>query len=178
MRCAHAHHRLLTALTAALLFLAWGVGRAKPHAKHAARDQIVAVENQWVKAQLQGDVAAMDKLLSPDFLGIITTGEVVTKTQQLDRMRNRVLVLRSLEISDMRVKLLGQQAASVTSLAKLEGTSDGHPLLGSFRYTHVYQRLPNGAWTITNFEATRIPGSLGKALAEGPAPGNSPGPQL
>ena len=138
--------------------------QAKPHAKHMARDEVIALENQWVKAQLQGDVPAMDKLLSPDFLGITAFGEVVTKAQQLERMRSRAVSIRSLEISDVRVKLLGQHAASVTSLATLDGSSDGHPMTGSFRYTHVYQRLPGGMWTITNFEATRIPGSGGGKL--------------
>ena len=72
-------------------------------------------------------------------------------------MTGRTIVIRSLQISDVRVKLLGQHAASVTSLAQMDGTSDGHNLTGSFRYTHVYEKLPNGVWTITNFEATRIP---------------------
>lgn len=166
MRRFPAPPRLILAVATAVVLLAPEPLRAKPHAKQAAKDQITAVENLWVKAQLQGDIAAMDRLLSPDFLGIITTGEVVTKTQQLDRMRNRVLVLRSLAISDVRVKLLGRHAASVTSLAKLDGTSDGHPLTGSFRYTHVYERLPNGMWTITNFEATRIPERVGRTVGE------------
>ena len=167
MRCFPGQHGTLAAIAAALLLLLPAGLQAKPHAKHAARDQILAIENQWVKAQLQGDVAAMDKLLSPDFLGIITTGEVVTKSQQLDRMRNRELVLKALDISDVRVKLIGLHAASVTSLAKVDGASGGHPLVGSFRYTHVYERLPNGLWVITNFEATRIPGSGRRPVEDG-----------
>ena len=120
---------------------------------------MISLENQWVKAQIQGDVAAMDRLLSPDFLGITSGGEVETKAQQLDHMRDHSLEIRSLQISDVRVKLLGQHAASVTSLAQLDGSREGHPLTGSFRYTHVYQKLPNGMWSITNFEATRIRGA-------------------
>ena len=157
MRCSCRRRPLLTAAVVALL-CGPGTLWAKPHDKQAARDQSVALENLWVKAQAQGDVAAMDKLLSPDFLGITMTGEVVTKTQQMDRMRTRTLVIRSMQISDLRVKLLGQDAASVTSLAQLDGTSEGTLLTGRFRYIHVYKRLANGIWSITNFEATRIPG--------------------
>ena len=166
MRCFRPS-RLLAVTAASLLLCVSGVLQAKPHAKHRSRDQVVALENLWVKAQIQGDPAAMDKLLSPDFLGITASGEVVTKAQQLDRMRNRTLVIQSLTISDVRVKLLGEHAASVTCLAQINGTADGHPLVGSFRYTHVYQRQASGAWTITNFEATRIPGS-GRAGAASP----------
>ncbi len=159
MRCLPSHRAVLTAALAAALLPGPACLQAKPHAKHAARDQVIALENQWAKAQTQDDVAAMDKLLSPDFLGITASGEVVTKMQQLDRMRNRTVVIRSLQLSDVRVKLLGQHAASVTSLAEIDGTADGHPLVGRFRYTHVFQKLPNGVWSITNFEATRIPHS-------------------
>jgi hypothetical protein len=58
----------------------------------------------------------------------------------------------------MKIKLIGQRAAIVTSLARVEGTNDGRPLHGNFRYTRVYQRLPGTTtWRITSFEATRVP---------------------
>jgi ketosteroid isomerase-like protein len=55
------------------------------------------------------------------------------------------------------VKLIGS-IAIVTSRAEVEGTNDGVPVRGTFRYTRVYQRLPSGMWKITSFEATRVPG--------------------
>ena len=175
MRFACAYRRLVVAAFVVVFGLLPAAGAlwAKPHAKHVARDEVADMENQWVKFQIAGDAQGMDKLLSQDFLGITATGEVVTKAQQLDRMKNRELVVRSLHISDVRVKLLGQRAAIVTSLAQLDGTSEGHPLVGSFRYTHVYQKLPNGMWSITNFEATRIRGgamTVGSAGSDGSLP--------
>jgi len=49
--------------------------------------------------------------------------------------------------------------AVVTSLAEVDGTNDGTPMHGNYRYMRVYSRLPSGTWKITNFEATRV-GSL------------------
>jgi ketosteroid isomerase-like protein len=134
-----------------------GISHLGEH-KRAAHTQIEALETQWQQAQLAGDAPAMDKLLSDDYLGITATGEVVTKAQQLDHMRARKLTVTNLVTSDLKIKLIGQ-IAIVTSRAQLDGTSDGDPLHGEFRYTRVYQRLPNGVWKITNFEATRIPRS-------------------
>ncbi len=57
--------------------------------KHAAKQQVEALEEQWRQAQLGGDVATMDKLLSDDYIGITMTGQVNTKAQQLDRMQAR-----------------------------------------------------------------------------------------
>jgi ketosteroid isomerase-like protein len=128
--------------------------------KHEAKRQVEALEEEWRTAQLAGDVAAMDKLLSDDYIGISMTGQVNTKAQQLDRVRNHKVVLSRLDLEEMQVKLVGS-IAIVTSKAQVEGTNDGVPVQGTFRYTRVYQRLPSGQWKITSFEATRVPDSRG-----------------
>jgi len=144
-------------MTALIMLLPLPAVAAKPHHKREAREQILALEQQWRTAQLNNDIPAMDKLLSDDYLGISSGGDVLTKAQQLDRMRTRALSLTSLELSDIKIKLVGQ-IAIVNSLARTTGTSDSVRLDGSFRYTRVYQHLPSGAWKITNFEITRIRG--------------------
>ena len=125
--------------------------------KHAAKQQVEALEEQWRQAQLAGDVATMDKLLSDDYIGISMTGQVNTKAQQLDRMRLHKVALVKLDLGDRQVKLIGS-IAIVTSRAEVEGTNDGAVIKGTYRYTRVYQRLPSGVWKITSFEATRVPG--------------------
>ncbi len=123
--------------------------------KHLEREQIVALEHDWQQAMLSNDVPAMDNLLSDDYLGISANGEVFTKAQQLDHMRDRQFVITGLETSDRKIKLVGN-IAIVTSLAQVEGTIDNQTLHGLYRYTRVYQRLPGGIWKITNFEGTPI----------------------
>ncbi len=125
--------------------------------KHAAKQQVEALEEQWRQAQLAGDVATMDKLLSDDYIGISMTGQVNTKAQQLERMRMHKIALTRLDLGDRQVKLIGS-IAIVTSRAEVEGTNEGAPVKGTYRYTRVYQRLPSGVWKITSFEATRVPG--------------------
>jgi ketosteroid isomerase-like protein len=124
--------------------------------KHDVKRQVEALEEQWRTAQLAGDVAAMDKLLSDDYIGISITGQVHTKAQQLDRARNHKFVLTRLDLGEMQVKLVGA-IAIVTSRAEIEGINDGTVMKGTYRYTRVYQRLPAGGWKITSFEATRVP---------------------
>ncbi|MES2390063.1 MAG: nuclear transport factor 2 family protein, partial [Acidobacteriota bacterium] len=113
--------------------------------KRDTRDAIAAMERQWRTAELTGDAAAMDKLLSDDYLGITGNGQVVTKLQQLDHMRTRTLAIDQLDITDVKIKRLGN-VAIVTSQAQIDGTSEGQPLHGRFRSTRVYQRLPGGLW--------------------------------
>lgn len=132
---------------------------AKP-GKPDYKRQVEQLEEQWRVAQLNDDLATMDKLLSDDYVGITMKGQVVTKTQQLERMRTGKFVLTKIELNDVKVKLIGTTAI-VTSQAEVDGTNEGVSMHGTYRYTRVYTRLPSGVWKITNFEATRVGGHHG-----------------
>lgn len=127
--------------------------------KRVERAEITTLEAEWRQAQISDDIPDMDRLLAEDFLGITAGGQVVTKAQQLDRMRSRQIELHRLDLSDTKIKISGKLAV-VTSLAQIEGTMEGRPVNGYFRYTRVYQRAPATGWRITSFEATRVPGPL------------------
>ena len=155
------HSRSLNIQAFVLLMLlasspAFAMKFASQHQKHDYKREVELLEEQWRVAQLTGDVATMDRLLSDDFVGISMTGQVNTKTQQLSRIRNHSFVITRIDLGDMKIKLVGE-VAIVTVRAAIEGTSQGVPMNGLFRYTRVYQHLPGGGWKITNFEATRIP---------------------
>lgn len=141
--------------------------------KRNLRAEVEAIDRQWRDAELNNDAVAMEKLLSDDYVGVTAGGRVLTKSQQLDRMRNRQSNIQRLELSDLKVKLLGGTVATVTSMAMLEGTLDGHPVHGQFRSIRVYQRGPGGAWRITNFEATPLrhspPGNAQASLPPAPS---------
>jgi ketosteroid isomerase-like protein len=145
----------LVLLAGAAFALAARADAPHPKRKDEYKHQVEKLEEVWRTAQLNADVDAMDKLLSDDYVGITMTGQVVTKTQQLDRLRNRNVVLTKIELSDVKVRISGTTAV-VTSLADVDGTNDGEPMHGMYRYTRVYSRLPSGMWKITNFEATRV----------------------
>lgn len=153
--------RLLVALSVALLAAgplhAFMPGQKGQHGQHEHKrtehTQIVALERVWQKAALADDVTAMDKLLSDDYLGITGSGEVLTKSQQLDRMRDGRFMITKLEMSEVKIKLVGN-IAIVTSLAQVEGATGDETLHGAYRYTRVYQRMPGGIWKVTSFEVT------------------------
>jgi ketosteroid isomerase-like protein len=142
-----------------------------PHGRHG-RAQIENLEQQWRTASLNGDAATMDKLLSDDSW----TGQVNTKAMQLDRIRSHTIVYKSMDLSDVKVKM-AQSVAIVTCRAMVESVNDGRETSGDFRYTRVYLRQPNGVWKITNFEATRIPTPGGPGRHKGPPPPPEPPPQ-
>ena len=136
---------------------------AQKHGKRLAREEVTSMDEQWRAAILADDTGAMDKLLSDDYLGITGSGQAVTKLQQMDRMRSRSIALTRLELSDVKVKLVGA-IAIVTSIANIDGMMDAKPMHGSFRSTRVYQKLASGSWKLTNFEATRVHNQRGAGI--------------
>lgn len=155
-------------LAPAILILPTHADGPHPRRNDQYKHQVEKLEDLWRAAELSGDVSAMDQLLSDDYVGITMSGQVVTKMQQLDRMKNRALVLSKLEMADVKVKLIGSTAV-VTSLAEVDGTNSGESIHGTYRATRVYTRLPSGVWKITNFEATRVgpAGREGRGRREG-----------
>src|SRR5260370_7007971 len=143
---------LLTAVVLGWCAPAFCAGWNQPlrEKKHDAKRQVEALEEQWRQAQLAGDVAVMDKLLSDDYIGITMTGQVNTKTQQLDRMRMHKIALTKLDLGERQVKLVGS-IAIVTSRAELEGTNEGAPVKGTHRYTLACHPLPHSPSYFTTF---------------------------
>jgi ketosteroid isomerase-like protein len=143
---------------AAVSTFALPIHAAAPHPKRhdQYKHQVEKLEDAWRTAQINGDVDAMDKMLSDDYVGITMTGQVVTKSQQLERMRKRSLVLTKIDFTEVKIKIIDTTAAIVNCLTEVEGTNEGEPMHATFRSTRVYSRTPAGTWTITNFEATRV----------------------
>ena len=123
--------------------------------KHESRHEIDELEDQWRDAILKGDTSAMSSLLAADYMAITPYGTLQTKDEALANLRSGRWHVTSLTLTDRKVRFYGTTAV-VTSIADIEGVSPEGDLSGSYRYTRVYARNPQGQWKIVNFEANRI----------------------
>lgn len=123
--------------------------------KHESRHVIDELENQWRDAILKRDTAAMNALLADDYTAITAYGTLQTRDEAIANLRSGRFRISSLDLSDRKVRFYGKTAL-VTSIAQVEGTSPEGTLNGSYRYTRVYVRSPQGTWKIVSFEASRI----------------------
>jgi len=130
----------------------WALGGGA--GRHDRVHEVEQLEQQWRSAELAGDATAMDRMLADDYMCVTLQGKVNTKAQQLRRMRDRRSVLERMDLSDVKVRLLGEVAV-VTGKARVAGQSSGLSLDGTYRYTQVLRQTPAGAWLMTNFEARR-----------------------
>lgn len=149
------------AAASSLLLAAWASPlqanpRGMPRAqKHESRHEIDQLENQWRDAVMQGDSKIMNSLLADDYMAITAYGTLQTRDEALANLRSGRWRITTLDLSDRKVRFYGRTAL-VTSLADVEGTTPDGTVSGSYRYTRVYVRDPQGAWKIVSFEASRI----------------------
>jgi ketosteroid isomerase-like protein len=145
---------VLLVLAACLCPAALVAGSPKAQ-KHESRREIDQLEDAWREAVMKSNTAEMDKLLADDYLAITASGTLQTKEQALANLRAGRTRFKTLDISDRKVRFYGTTAL-VTSLAEVQGTTSDGEMSGSYRYTRVYVRDPQGTWKIVSFEASKI----------------------
>jgi len=148
--------RRIAPALAVLLFLAaspggWALPR---HENKAIHREIESLEQQWRQAILTNNVAAMNDLLSDDYIGITSNGTVENKAQALAQRRAGTVTITRLDLSDVHIRVYGNTAV-VTSVADLAGSNGDSDISGKYRYTRVYARRL-GKWKIVSFETSRV----------------------
>ena len=143
---------LLILACAAPIALNAGMPRAQ---KHESRHEIDQLEETWRDAILKSNTTVMDGLLADDYMAITASGMLQTKEQTLASLRAGHTRFTALDISDRKVRFYGSTAL-VTSVADVKGTTSDGDVSGSYRYTRVYVRDPQGSWKIVSFEVSRI----------------------
>ncbi len=123
--------------------------------RHESRHEIDQLEEAWRTALLRRDAAALETLLSDDYIGISPNGTLQSKDETVDNLRSGTMRFTELTLSDRKVRFYGQTAL-VTSRAEVTATTPNGTLNGSYRYTRVYARDSHGTWKIVSFEASRI----------------------
>ena len=121
---------------------------------------ILALEEQWRQASLHNDTAVFNRLMAPDEHAIRTDGVVTTRLDRLRSFASGSVITRSLDFSDLHVRLIGD-VAIVTGLAARKDSTNQGTRDFTYRYTRIWQRRA-GAWRVVEFQSTTVsPGNVG-----------------
>lgn len=107
-----------------------------------SEEAVLACEDRLAQAMRAGDAASLDALLAADLVFIDQNGRSQGKAADMAIHRSGLLRLERLEISDRKVRLLGEDAALVTLRARLEGRYQGAHFSGHYAYSRVWLRRP------------------------------------
>jgi ketosteroid isomerase-like protein len=107
---------------------------------------VLALVDEWARAELNMDSRALDGLLADDFVGIGPYGFLLTREQWVQRYESGVLKQQAFALEDPAVRLYGDTAVVIGSQNQ-RTTHQGNDVSGRFRATLVAVRN-GGEWRL------------------------------
>lgn len=118
--------------------------------------RILALEKAWNHALEVKDAKALDMLLANSLVSVDIDGSVATKGEFLASIKDPSYQPGLVVTEKADVQVYGN-AAVVTGIFRVKGTSDGKPYLRRERYTDTWIKI-DGTWQCVASQATLIPG--------------------
>jgi ketosteroid isomerase-like protein len=119
----------------------------------------------WTSAELHGDRAALDRLLTPDFTGAGPLGFLLSKSDWLARHAPGQLAYETYELTESEQHLHGD-AAVVIARQTARGTHRGNPVPEQMRATLVLVE-EDGDWRLLSLHFSFIAGTPGAPALPG-----------
>jgi ketosteroid isomerase-like protein len=118
---------------------------APASAQMAARREITALEEEWIKAVIRRDAGAFNRLLAPEFV-YTEDDRVYDKDQLIREVTKGADTVTAGRNEDLVVRLHGNTAIA-TGWLVLVGRSGGGPFERRYRYTDTWVRT-GGRWRV------------------------------
>jgi uncharacterized protein (TIGR02246 family) len=118
--------------------------------------EIATLEAELRAAQLNADVAALDRLIAEDLLFTGPDGALATKGDDLAAYREGVMRVSTHEPEELRVRRVGTDVVIVALRARMVGTYAGAPFAVTARYTRIWAR-EDGQWRIAGGHVSVVP---------------------
>jgi len=113
------------------------------------------VDQQFFSAMIRSDLAALDRILTNDFILIdVIRASEVSKTMLLSVIQSGQLRFETIAPSDVRVRLY-DRTAIIIGRTQMHGWFGEAPFSVQSRYTHVYIQYPD-QWCLASAQGTPI----------------------
>ena len=134
-------------------------------------DQINSFLSAWTDAERTGDTAALDGLLTDDFVGVGPLGFTLPKTAWLARHRPGELTYESFQLDEVQTRAHGDTVL-VTARQNAKGAYQGRPTPEAVRATLALVSEPDG-WRLAGIHMSFIAGTPGTPPIPGAGPAGS-----
>jgi ketosteroid isomerase-like protein len=119
-------------------------------------DELRELERDWIHAELNADVTALDGLATDDFMLVGPAGWVLDKRQWLERYRQHDLITHSLDFEVTLTRVYDTTAVTIGQHIQ-RAEYQGHPADGAFRATHIAVH-DGGRWRLAGLHLSPIGG--------------------
>ncbi len=121
----------------------------------SAETELKALEQQWLDAYVKGDTAFLKTLEGDDWTFVDSDGTTMTKAQDVKELGDKTFVCKSASMSDVKVKMLGDNHGYVTAVVKMRGTYKGKDFSGDFRSIDVFEKK-DGKWQALYSQTSKV----------------------
>jgi len=131
-----------------LLFLATltAHAQAQTQSEKGVVEQIRKLDQERIKAQINADSVALDRIYADDFIGIGPSGTVRTKKEVLSDFASGSLKFQSITTDEVRIRVYGN-AAVETGLSTMKGQDAAKVVPEENRFTRVWIKQ-GGRWRL------------------------------
>ncbi len=119
-----------------------------------AEQALLQLERDWEQANAKNDLAALDRILGPEFVGTDSDGRLTTRAEVFARRKGGAVKFTAFTQDDYKVHVVGDTAI-VTGRSTIKGIRDGKDWAGQERWTDVFVRR-SGRWQAVASHQSRI----------------------
>lgn len=120
-----------------------------------AETELKALEQQWLDAYVKADTALLKTVEADEWWFVESDGTIMTKAQDIKDVGDKTFVCKSATMSDVNVRMLGDDFACVTGMAKMTGSFKGKEFTGDFRAIDIFEKK-NDKWQAITSQVTRV----------------------
>ena len=137
-------------LTSLMIALLATVALASPE-----ETELKALLQQTMEAYLKGDTAFLESAIADEATIVNSDGTISSKRRDLSELAKKNTLFDSLEMTDINVRMLGENHALVTGVSKGAGTYMGEKFDVSTRDVICYEKQ-GGKWRCIFWQGTEI----------------------
>ena len=127
-----------------------------PHDRKLMEQQVLKAGQEYAQMIKNQDAAAIERILADEYIYTNEKGKVQNKTENLAGYKTNQYKFETNEISDRKVRVIGNGAAVETGTVRYKGTNkDNKPFEGSERYTTTWV-WRGGRWQIVADHTSEI----------------------
>ncbi len=126
-----------------------------PHDRKLMEQQVLKMGQEYVKMIKNQDAAAIERILADEYLFTDEEGKVKNKAEDLASYKTSDTKLEMFDISDQKVRVIGNGAAIETGVVRFKGARKGKPFDGSERYTTTWV-WRGGRWHVVGDHVSDI----------------------
>jgi len=141
--------------TAALIVLLVVFTFRLSFAETPAQQEVLQFERDACKAFLDADVAALERVLTPDFTLTLSSGRVSTRADEINELQTKRVHYDVFENYDMLARLYSNDTAVVLGKTRVKGTADGKPFDRVVQFTDTLIKR-DGRWQLAAGHVSKI----------------------